>query len=290
MHPQHSRGNPSEPPGIHHGTITDLSSLQDPPPGQRPNYPYHKIARAAILGSPRKKMTLSELYEAVAERFEFFRTPEAGPWKASIRHHLTLSAQFVKVRKSPADPGRGEYWTVDLNIPEGQNPYKRERKRGKKPKKRSPARPPAPVIAEPVRAETPQLPHQELRFVAPPRPSPSPSPVFTDDEGPLSSIDSPVFESGSDRGSVDNDSDASGHHDVRGGGGNGMWLPGFPPMVDGRRVLPSGMNGHQPSHNYGHWPPNEPFSSPNIPGSQVWNQLDDGFADDSGASDTNVHR
>lgn len=84
MHPQHSRGNPSEPPGIHHGTITDLSSLQDPPPGQRPNYPYHKIARAAILGSPRKKMTLSELYEAVAERFEFFRTPEAGPWKVCL--------------------------------------------------------------------------------------------------------------------------------------------------------------------------------------------------------------
>lgn len=47
----------------------DLSALADAHPGQKPPYPYSTIIRYAIQGSPRQRLTLSELYETMEARY-----------------------------------------------------------------------------------------------------------------------------------------------------------------------------------------------------------------------------
>lgn len=41
----------------------DLNSLQDPPAGHKPTYPYTTIIRYAIMGSPRGMVSLPPFFE-----------------------------------------------------------------------------------------------------------------------------------------------------------------------------------------------------------------------------------
>ncbi|KAH9838641.1 uncharacterized protein C8Q71DRAFT_705504, partial [Rhodofomes roseus] len=98
-------------------------------PGEKPNYPYPTLIRAAILGSPRRALTLQGIYSALEDRFEWFRTHRNDKaWQNSIRHNLSLNKLFRRVAKPITEPGKGSYWTVDFAAGEGN---KRERKRTK---------------------------------------------------------------------------------------------------------------------------------------------------------------
>lgn len=51
-----------------------LDMLADPAyPGQKPNYPYPTLVKAAILSSPRRRLTLQEIYQALMDRFQWFK-------------------------------------------------------------------------------------------------------------------------------------------------------------------------------------------------------------------------
>lgn len=63
--------------------IKSLYALQDPPPGRAPGYPYQKLIRGAIVGSPRLKLTLAEIYDAIAGRFQYYRDLPDAKWKVS---------------------------------------------------------------------------------------------------------------------------------------------------------------------------------------------------------------
>ena len=68
--------------GIPPDVAISLSSLKDPEPGKKPDYAYPVLMKLAILESPRKALTLQEIYEAFENRFEWFKVNQG--WKVGI--------------------------------------------------------------------------------------------------------------------------------------------------------------------------------------------------------------
>ncbi|CCM03752.1 uncharacterized protein FIBRA_05898 [Fibroporia radiculosa] len=151
----------------------------------RPQHTLPVILRCAILGSPKKRLTIREIYAAMEKKYPYYKT--AGPaWKVaisasprpsrppsftqwltsgaqqSVRHHLSLNRLFERQPRPATDPGFGSYWTVNLNAPPGT---KRPRKRGRANKEaaaNSAAVPPPPSI--------PTAPPPEISLPPPPPP------------------------------------------------------------------------------------------------------------------------
>lgn len=100
-------------------SVTPTNNASTTPPAgnnarraEKPPYSYIALIVMAIQNSPTKRLTLSEIYQFLQQRFSFFRGSYQG-WKNSVRHNLSLNECFIKLPKGLGRPGKGHYWTID---------------------------------------------------------------------------------------------------------------------------------------------------------------------------------
>ncbi|KAJ2904274.1 hypothetical protein MKZ38_008485 [Zalerion maritima] len=79
--------------------------------GQKPPHSYATLIGMAILRSPYRRLTLSQIYKWISDSYSFYNAQDAG-WQNSIRHNLSLNKAFIKQERPKDDKGKGNYWAI----------------------------------------------------------------------------------------------------------------------------------------------------------------------------------
>ncbi|KAL1922573.1 uncharacterized protein VTP21DRAFT_10112 [Calcarisporiella thermophila] len=82
---------------------------------RRPPYSYKSLIIQAIESSPRKSMTVSEIYEYILKHYPYFRTAQCL-WRNSIRYNLTMKKEFVREPRPEDEPGKGGKWCLNYAV------------------------------------------------------------------------------------------------------------------------------------------------------------------------------
>ncbi|XP_076445670.1 uncharacterized protein LOC143283348 [Babylonia areolata] len=108
---------------------------------------YADLITRAILSSPDKRLTLSQIYDWMVQNVPYFKdkgdsTSSAG-WKNSIRHNLSLHSRFMRIQNEGT--GKSSWWVINPDAKPGKPPRRRagsmdthsgEKKRGRMNKKK----------------------------------------------------------------------------------------------------------------------------------------------------------
>ncbi|OCF40452.1 hypothetical protein I317_05755 [Kwoniella heveanensis CBS 569] len=83
----------------------------------KPDITHVQAIRLVIAASPKRMMTLAQIYQAIEERWPWHATAGAT-WKNSIRHNLSLNDCFVNIERPTheGNGGKGGYWTVNDDL------------------------------------------------------------------------------------------------------------------------------------------------------------------------------
>ncbi|KAJ6460222.1 hypothetical protein C8R45DRAFT_842777 [Mycena sanguinolenta] len=121
--------------GIPRDKPVSLLSILDPPNGEKPSIPLRLLIGLAIYDSDQKSLTLQGIYDALSDRFKYFRVQDdlgIQSWRKSVRHALSLYSVFTKIERRKGDPGKGCYWMLDVAAASVEGQYTRPRKRKNK--------------------------------------------------------------------------------------------------------------------------------------------------------------
>ncbi|KKZ65980.1 hypothetical protein EMCG_08274 [[Emmonsia] crescens] len=77
----------------------------------KPPYSYATMIAQAIFSTEEEKLTLSNIYAYITEKYAFYRHTNSG-WQNSIRHNLSLNKAFQKVPRRTDEPGKGMKWQI----------------------------------------------------------------------------------------------------------------------------------------------------------------------------------
>ncbi|KAL3087825.1 hypothetical protein niasHT_029589 [Heterodera trifolii] len=117
--------------------IGDSCSRSDSPPSAAKkattrrnawgNMSYADLITQAILNSPEKRLTLSQVYEWMVQNVPYFRdkgdSNSSAGWKNSIRHNLSLHNRFMRIQNEGA--GKSSWWVINPDAKPGRNPRRR---------------------------------------------------------------------------------------------------------------------------------------------------------------------
>jgi hypothetical protein len=81
----------------------------------KPSQSYACLIAEAISSVSEKRLTLSGIYQYLAEHYPYFRQTKNG-WQNSVRHNLSLNKAFKKVPRDIGEQGKGMFWVVDQDF------------------------------------------------------------------------------------------------------------------------------------------------------------------------------
>ncbi|VDN52817.1 unnamed protein product [Dracunculus medinensis] len=88
------------------------------------NMSYADLITQAILSSPDKRLTLSQVYEWMVQNVPYFRdkgdSNSSAGWKNSIRHNLSLHSRFTRLQNEGA--GKSSWWVINPDAKPGRSP------------------------------------------------------------------------------------------------------------------------------------------------------------------------
>jgi forkhead transcription factor HCM1 len=83
--------------------------------GSKPGHSYAMLIGMAILRAPNRRLTLAQIYKWISDTYSYYNAADAG-WQNSIRHNLSLNKAFVKQERPKDDPGKGNYWAIEIGM------------------------------------------------------------------------------------------------------------------------------------------------------------------------------
>ncbi|KAF2999697.1 hypothetical protein E8E13_002760 [Curvularia kusanoi] len=78
----------------------------------KPPYSNIMLIIMAIRSAPNERLTLTQIYEWIENRFGFYRNQTQIGWQNNIRHSLTSGKFFSRQKRPKDDPGKGPYWVI----------------------------------------------------------------------------------------------------------------------------------------------------------------------------------